>query len=80
VKFGSADELPEDIKKQFFAKIKDGLAAKPTHSEGQKAWNKKMSTYIEPGFEVYATLENILAVSLKTRLPGFARHAFKNQI
>jgi len=80
VQFSSSQELPDNIRADLFSKgnIKNGLAVKESSPENDKKFWRSLVGLIEPGVEVYLTLEDVLALHLESNLPGFGGHFTRN--
>jgi len=76
-KFSSSQELPDNFKKALFS-WHHGFAPPISSNDPQSKIDLKLKDYIEPGMEIHAILENGLAFSIETRLPGWGRHFCRN--
>jgi len=80
VQFGSSQELPDNIRSQLFSngQIKNGIGVGEKLPETDKKFWRSLASLVESGVEVYANLEDVLALHIESNLPGFGAHFIRN--
>jgi len=74
LKFSSTDELPNQIRTHLYRKqAQHGLAISQHLPEADKQVWREFTKLIEPGVEIYVTLEDIAALHIKSDLPEFSK-------
>lgn len=76
MQFAGSQELPDHIRSGLFSsgKFKHGMSVAEDSSEADKTFWRGLAKYVEPGVEIYLTLEDTIALSLETKLPAFGTH------
>ena len=80
MQFAGSQELPDSVRSGLFSsgKFKDGFCVAEDSSEADKTLWRGLAKYVEPGVEIYLTLEDTIAVSVETKLPAFGTHLTRN--
>ncbi len=75
LKFNGTDDLPNQIRTHLYKnQLQRGLVVSSAMGENDKVFWKDFAKVLNPGTEVFITLENIAAVHIKSNLPEFSKH------